>query len=335
MSFGENWSYSNSINWKNNYQIGNKQSPINIDKNETQICDLLCQINLLYNPSNCILTVKNRTPIIYFSDGSYLKHQATNDILSLKAMTIHTPSLHSMNGRKYDMEIVLYHKFAGGLSNKSQNFIEGGTAVSLLFEKGSDHGKINNFLNTFIYKIPTDVDNMEKNVDIKVDKDWGANMLLPELKSYFYYEGSLPFPPCEENWKWIVFEEIQGVSSHILDVLNLAFKNNIRSLKPLGTRKVSYNSNIDIESDAELEKKADEMNTYNEEDYEPVIKGEISMVNKDIIKIILTFILIILTLYASLKMVKYIVSNDLLNKMLIPTLYLEQLKKSAASTVTA
>ena len=46
-------------------------------------------------------------------------------------------------------------------------------------------------------------------MDITVDKDWGPEMVIPELKSYFYYPGSLPFPPCEEGWDWIVFEEIQ------------------------------------------------------------------------------------------------------------------------------
>lgn len=337
MSFGETWAYSDSINWKKDYPDANgkNQSPININKSEVQDCDILCDINLSYKPSNCILTVKNRTPLVYFSSGSIIEHIATKDILSLKAMTIHTPSLHSINGVKYDMEIVLYHKVSGNLDKKSQNYVPGGTAISLLFEKGNDHGKQNNFLNSFIYKIPNDIDSIDKNIEVDVGDNWGPEMLLPEIKSYYYYEGSLPFPPAEEGWKWIIFEEIQQVSSHILDVLNLGFLNNIRTLKPLNTRKVSYNSNIDINTVEDIEKKTEGILTS---DTQVSINESSSMLqdinestfDKTFVKILITILLILLTVYASLKMAKYIIVNDLVGKVLTPTKYLNYLGKKEA-----
>ena len=338
MSFGESWGYSDSINWKTDYPKakGKNQSPINIDKSKTQTCDLLCQIALNYTYSNCILSVKNRTPIIYFSSGNYIKHEATNDILSLKAMTIHSPSLHSINGVKYDMEVVLYHKLGGGLDKRSQNFVPGGTAVSILFEKGVEHGEQNNFFNSFVYKIPNDKDSLDKNIDVDVGEEWGPNMILPELKSYFYYEGSLPFPPCEENWKWIVFEEIQQISPHILDIINLGFQNNIRPLKPLGSRKISYNSKIDFPKSKELKELSsktgvvgDAINSNVDSEYSAMVKDiKGSKIDKELIRIIFTIILILLVVYASLKTAKYIIINDLVNKVLVPTKYLASLKKN-------
>jgi carbonic anhydrase len=331
MSFGETWAYSDSVNWKKDYPdaSGNNQSPINITKSKTQECDILCDINMSYGPSNCILTVKNRTPIIYFSNGCSIEHKATKDFLSLKAMTIHTPSLHSINGVKYDMEVVLYHKLSGGLSSKSQNYVPGGTAISLMFEKGTDHGKQNTFFNSFVYRIPNDVDSIDKNVDVDVGDNWGPEMILPELKSYYYYEGSLPFPPAEEGWKWIVFEEIQQISPHILDVLNLGFSNNIRSLKPLGERKVSYNSDIDIAKIDNIEDKvANATTSGSETDVEmSALEASVkeSKVDKKMIKIVITIFLILLTIYASLKMAKYVIVNNLVNKILAPTMYLKEL----------
>jgi carbonic anhydrase len=327
MSFGETWAYSDSINWKRDYPSasGSNQSPINIDKSKIQECDVLCDINMTYGVSNCILTVKNRTPIIYFSNGSSIEHKATKDFLTLKAMTIHTPSLHSINGIKYDMEVVLYHKLSGGLNSKSQNFVPGGTAISILFEKGTDHGKQNMFFNSFIYRLPNDIDSIDKHVDIDVGDNWGPEMILPELKSYFYYEGSLPFPPAEEGWKWIVFEEIQQVSSHIIDVLNLGFSNNIRSLKPLGERKVSYNSDIDIAKIDNIEDKIENIITDDVEVSSLESSVNENKFDKNIVKIIITVLLILLTIYASLKMAKYIIVNDLVNKILAPSIYLKEL----------
>lgn len=334
MSFGETWAYSDSANWKKDYPdaAGNNQSPININKNEVQDCDILCDINMNYNNSNCILTVKNRTPIIYFSSGSVIEHKATKDILSLKAMTIHTPSLHTINGIKYDMEVVLYHKVSGGLDSKSQNYVPGGTAISIMFEKGGDHGKQNNFFNSFVYRIPNDIDSTDNNIDVTVGDNWGPSMILPEIKSYYYYEGSLPFPPAEEGWKWIVFEEIQQISPHILDVLNLAFMNNIRGLKSLGNRKVSYNSKIDIGGINNIENRT--MDIVESTSIETTV-GESSMLDdidnigfdKNIVKILITILLILLTIYASLKMAKYIIVNDIVGKVLTPTKYLKFLAK--------
>lgn len=340
MSFGETWAYSDNINWKKDYPaaIGSKQSPINIDKKNALMCDILCEIALSYSKSNCILTVKNRTPIIYFSSGSYIKHVATEDILSLKAMTIHTPSLHTINGVKYDMEVVLYHKIGGGLNPKSQNYTPGGTAVSILFEKGVEHGRQNIFFNSFVYKIPNDIDSVKNNIDVDVGKEWGAEMILPELKSYYYYEGSLPFPPCEENWRWIVFEEIQPISEHILSVLSLGFNGNVRPLRNLGTRKISYNSNIDLPSDKKLNEKSEKTNVidnvdvnYESEEYSTLVKdSKNNMVNKTVVKIIFTILLIILVIYASLKMAKFIISKDILNQILAPGKY-----ASARRTITS
>jgi carbonic anhydrase len=328
MSFGETWAYSDSVNWKKKYPnaTGNNQSPININKNETQECDILCDINMSYKNSNCILTVKNRTPIIYFTSGSRIEHKATKDILSLRAMTIHTPSLHSIDGVKYDMEVVLYHKISGGLNSKSQNFVPGGTAISILFEKGTDHGKQNNFFNSFVYKIPNDIDSLDKNIDVDVGDNWNPEMILPELKSYYYYEGSLPFPPAEEGWKWIIFEEIQQISSHILDVLNLGFKNNIRGLKSLGERKVSYNSNIDINK---INENISDLNNNLNNTQENSVLLDISdnTINKGFAKLLIIILLILLIIYASLKMAKYIIFNDIVGKIITPTRYLKTLTK--------
>jgi len=340
MSFGEPWAYSDSSNWKKTYPAakGKEQSPINIDVSNISDCSSLCQISMKYAKSKCHARVQNKTPILTFDSGSYIKHVRDKKVLSLKAMTIHTPSLHTINGTQYDMEVVLYHKMGGNMETDGENYVPGGTAISILFQKGADFGKQNNFFHSFIHQLPADRDT-KKEMDITVGKDWGPEMVIPELKSYFYYPGSLPFPPCEEGWDWIVFEEIQGISKSIIDTLKLAFNKNIRNPLPLNARIPSYNANVEMPVDPELEvksiqdsklisnegtpKKEENLAIRDETQKMAVVQLEKGRIkdwykeNKLNFKSIMIAIILLMLLYSSLKIVKYIVSNDLLNKIMV------------------
>ena len=185
MSFGEPWAYSDSSNWKKTYPAakGKNQSPINIDMSNISDCNSLCQISMKYGKSKCHARVQNKTPILTFDSGSYIKYVKDKKVLSLKAMTIHTPSLHTINGTQYDMEVVLYHKMGGNMDPDGDNYIPGGTAISVLFQKGADFGKQNNFFHSFIHQLPADRDT-RKEMDIAVGKEWGPEMIIPELKSH-------------------------------------------------------------------------------------------------------------------------------------------------------
>ena len=68
----------------------------------------------------------------------------------------------------------------------------------------------------------------------------------------------MPFPPCNESWEYIVFDEIQDISSNIIETLKLSFNDNIRTISPLNGRVVSYNSKSEIPTDNEIEKRAAE-----------------------------------------------------------------------------
>jgi carbonic anhydrase len=344
MSFGKPWAYSDSSNWaRRGYpqSKGNNQSPINITPDKTTDCSMLCKISLKYSASKCIATVKNKTPIVYFDAGSYIKYTKNKDILSLKCMTIHTPSLHTINGNYYDMEVVLYHKLAGNLNPDSENWVPGGTAISILFQKGADYGEQNTFFNSFIYKLPIDKESIKNQIDIPVGENWGAEQLIPQIKSYYFYSGSLPFPPNEENWNWIVFEEIQQVSANIIDTLKIVFNNNIRPIQPLNNRIPAYNFNVDFSFSKMLNKKVNDdinakksnliaknMALTENKDVDGATKMKILDMeknkvnnwyknNKMYIKGILISIILLLTIYASLKMVKYIIQNDILNIIMV------------------
>jgi len=246
-----NWSYRNYIRWKKNYPkcSGKKQSPINIDTSNISECNGLCSLSVRYNPSSCNIQNMNITPIINYDTGSFIKFKGI--LYEMTKMTIHTPSMHSVNGNFYDMEVLLYHCL-----NRSSCSDSGGVIISILFKSTSDDsGRVNAFFNEFINEIPVEEQPLEQNVPVSAD--WNVETLFPRTKSFFYYEGSLPTPPCDENWTWIVFEETQNISSLTVNAFKLAFADNtraIRSLNPEGTplnlkRVVYYNSNVKFDDE--------------------------------------------------------------------------------------
>ena len=232
----DKWSFNDSFIWENNHpECGNnKQSPINIDTNLIKECNTLCDFDLIYKNSNCYINYKNNNIRIKYSTGSYFKYQ---DVLyELKEITIHTPSLHSIDGEKYDLEICLVHSLDG--NSDSSN----GIMLCCLFESGPHHGEPEQFINQIINEIPIEEINYDK--EINVSETWGVNMLLPENKSFFMYEGSLPYPPCTEKYNVFVFETIGKIGSTNINMFKEFIGKNIRKIQPLNDRTVFYKSKI-------------------------------------------------------------------------------------------
>jgi carbonic anhydrase len=301
------WSYDRDNEWvgkcKDTKDVS-RQSPINIDtslinsknqENSINECDISCALGVNYKPSSCHVINEFNTPTVYFDSGSFIQFNGhmgdnkyninNNDVFELHKMTLHTPSMHTFNGLRYDVEIHLYHNSLGDMlntatNNVTQGNIEGnqaavklspeegkkGVIIALLFRIGDDNGDPNSFFSQFMNKIPLQASRPEDNkeLEVPVDPDWGAHMVLPKNKAFFNYGGSLPVPPCEENWYWIVFEEIGHISKNYFETLNLGFRNNIRSVQSLNGRTVSYNNNpkFDKENLLMIKKMNKKINSY-------------------------------------------------------------------------
>lgn len=238
-----NWSYSNSEEWGANFpnckNNNTKQSPINIDTNKIKDIGNLQSLGILYGPSKCHVMNKNNTPTIKYDPNSYINFAGV--LYELQKITLHTPSMHTINGNHYNMEMCLYH-----CSNPSE-CSENGIIISILMKRGRDSSKQNMFFNQFINQLPKGESKFEK--EIPVTADWNVMSALPDNKSFFYYEGSYPMPPCKPNWKWIIFEEVIEIGSTNFETFELVTKysdtlGNIRiPTKPLGTRNVFYQNN--------------------------------------------------------------------------------------------
>ena len=70
---------------------------------------------------------------------------------------------------------------------------------------------------------PNDEDNKEKEINIDVDNTWSPDWLIPDNQAFFTYHGSLPHPPCDEKWFWVVYEESNIISRTLLETFKLGF----------------------------------------------------------------------------------------------------------------
>ena len=241
----EDWSFQESYIWSNVYsECGlDKQSPINIDTDLVQECKTLCSFELVYKNSKCSIKNTNNLIEIFPSFGSYFIYD--NTPFELSNITIHVPSIHTIDGSKAEAEICLIHKLSDNSKSKLNGII-----LSRLIDKGPSFGVIETFINQIINDIPAETIKYE--TEINVSSEWGPNMIIPkDNKSYFTYDGSLHYPPCHENYKWFIYEDIGTIGVRNLETLQTYIGNNARPIQRLNKRNVFYVINDNTTNDNE------------------------------------------------------------------------------------
>ena len=244
------WYFNNFYLWRNSYPgCGGKfQSPINIDTSPEVMeeCNIMCQLDMRYKKSQCRVNYNEQNMItLEYEPGSYAKFNETP--FQLTKIFIHTPSMHTIDGERYDAEIIMLHS-TDSSSSKSDNktSLTGLMVCKLLNRRNNEFGNEQEFFNEFFFRIPKKP--VDYYVDVPVSNEWSAEKLLPvKNTSFFMYDGSLPFPPCDENYKVIVFEEIGNIGNTNFDLLKENIGSNNRPTQPLNDRKLFYNPGRKLE----------------------------------------------------------------------------------------
>ncbi|KAF8096133.1 hypothetical protein N665_0317s0039 [Sinapis alba] len=141
----------------------------------------------------------------------------------------HSPSEHTVNGTRYDMELHMVHTSA-----------EGQTAVIAVLYK---LGRPNEFLTTLQNEIKT-VGKEEKKIGIVDPRTIGFH-----TDKFYRYVGSLTSPPCTEGVIWTVVKRVNTVSMEQLaalrDAVDDGFERNSRPIQDTNGRSVwLYETNV-------------------------------------------------------------------------------------------
>ncbi|CAA2973390.1 alpha carbonic anhydrase 7-like [Olea europaea subsp. europaea] len=205
---------------------GKLQSPIDMSNERVRVISK--PEKRIYKPFNA--TVRNRGHDIslrWNGDAGSILINGTE--YPLRQAHWHSPSEHTINGRRYAMELHLVHQ-TSDLNVKNR------IAVTGVFYKT---GKPDKFLSKLMTNISSMVDQKDedRNVGIINPKD-----IKMKSQRYYRYMGSLTVPPCTEGVIWTINTKVKTVSRDQLKLLREAVhdyaEDNARPLQPKHSRDI-------------------------------------------------------------------------------------------------
>lgn len=212
-SCNEDWNYKKGgDDWECECREGREQSPIDLPNTEKAIDSIVTPL-FHFTKANSKhqvgtfdgITKENQGVKIKLLDNSlrmfspYFGKLVTVDgaVYRAEELIIHTPSEHTIEGKRYDAELqVLYF-------GQTKGDIAKQVLLSFLFE--GTPGEYNKFFESIdIFNLPN-YQNIEKILDKDIfipnvfyNTDEENNDILQKF-SFYTYQGSLTFPPCTEN----------------------------------------------------------------------------------------------------------------------------------------
>ncbi|GMI64762.1 A. THALIANA ALPHA CARBONIC ANHYDRASE 4, alpha carbonic anhydrase 4 [Hibiscus trionum] len=190
---------------------GKLQSPIDLLSAKRQVLPSLGKLKKDYKPAPAV--VKNRGHDImvrWKGDAGDLSINGTD--YKLLQCHWHSPSEHTFNGTRYQLELHLVHV----------NAREELAVIAIIYK----YGRPDPFLTSLLPHIKTMGDE-EKNLGIVNP----GNIKFGSRK-YFRYIGSLTVPPCTEGVVWTVINKLRTVSRDqvkaLRDAVHDGFEENVR-----------------------------------------------------------------------------------------------------------
>ncbi len=195
---------------------GKRQSPVNIITSEIISFAGIDKPDINYKRTK--VKIVNNTHSIQFDVDTGNHITIDNKKYPLVQFHFHSLSEHTINGKHYPLEIHFVHI-------RSEFDI---VVFAIMIEEGKDSP----FFKKFFERFPREKGIYTSNDILNLPE------LLPENKSFYYYNGSLTTPPCSEVVKWYVFKNTIEASKEQIEEFSLLLNNNYRKVLPLNGRKI-------------------------------------------------------------------------------------------------
>jgi carbonic anhydrase len=189
---------------------GQRQSPIDI-KDGARLD--LQPIVFDYKPVPLHIVDNGHTVQVNYAEGSTIT--VAGERYELKQFHFHKPAEERIDGRSFDMVAHLVHRSLDGRL----------AVVAVLFEARQQSHP---FLRALWPYLPLETGRESVPKDVVID----ANALLPEVRTYFTYIGSLTTPPCSEGVLWLVLKTPVEVAPEQVAVFSKLYSMNARPLQP-------------------------------------------------------------------------------------------------------
>ena len=280
---------------------GKYQSPINIKTNTAIKCGATCDLTFYYRTSKANILNTDKNIVLDYDNGSYVMYNS--EVYELDKISFTLPANHTIDRHTFPLEINLNHR-----SPDTGRLL----IIAVLFEINDASSKSAMFLDMFADSLPKKA-GQQKHVN--TPDDWNVFNLIPEIKAFFTYSGSLPRSPCTEDVQWIVFENTSNVNTLFYDAIKPIIYSNARKLKPLNGRVIYYNSNVAEKNGRNY---GDRLRCYTEKEFRSAcscLSGDkelLSVKNKQVLMITIIFILIVLFIL----LILYLIQENFFGKTL-------------------
>ena len=201
-------------------------SPVNILNNPQFNCDLKCDFSYNYTTSP-VLIISNKSEYLSIKLDSVQNITYNASTYSLNEMRIYQPSLHSYNGKKTDAELIIIH---------TRDTSVGNLLVCVPIMTGSVNSDSLAIIDKIVSNasLMTNSSNKTTNVNIPT---FSVKTLIP-LKPYYSYSGTLPYPPCNGEYDYIVFNKdenaILSISAKAFNALSKIITKNAYPIRQNG-----------------------------------------------------------------------------------------------------
>ncbi|KAJ9181519.1 hypothetical protein P3X46_009642 [Hevea brasiliensis] len=207
---------------------GNLQSPIDMSNRRVKVIRNSGGLKRNYKPSYSILKNRGHDISLQWGEHKAGSIEINGNEYFLQQCHWHSPSEHSINGRRYDMELHMVH------INTDPNGKYNITVVGQLYKIGPP--------DAFLSKLLRDIKDMN---DRKQERHMGVvdpSEIKLDVKQYYRYLGSLTVPPCTEGVIWTISKKIRTVSEGQVKALRDAVHDyaarNARPVQPLNKREI-------------------------------------------------------------------------------------------------
>ncbi|CAH1442042.1 unnamed protein product [Lactuca virosa] len=201
---------------------GKMQSPIDLSNKRVDIIHKSNKLARSYKP--CIAIIANRghdIAVHWESNAGSIEINGT--VFSLIQAHWHSPSEHTINGRRYSLELHMVHKTTDPTSKHKI------AVIGVLYKIGKP--------NPFLTKLIPNITSL-----VKEDKEHGHPGVIDpreiqmSCRRYYNYIGSLTVPPCTEGVVWTISKKVRTVSLDQVKLLRDAVhdhaQKNSRPLQP-------------------------------------------------------------------------------------------------------
>jgi carbonic anhydrase len=198
-------------------KTGAAQSPINIESAKLVTTDL-DSFHFYYKPMPIDVTDTGHSIQVNFEPGCMTK--IDNMSYSLVQIHFHRPSEEKINGKSFPMVAHMVHKSP-----------EGKLAVIAVL---LTIGKANPMVEAVLANLPKEAGGETKTQKTLVD----PTELMPPVRNYYTFQGSLTTPPCTEGVTWFVLKSPATISAGQEQAFAKRYAHNARPIQPAHDRKV-------------------------------------------------------------------------------------------------